>query len=498
MNNIPKNLYRPEQVQQLDRIAIQEHGIPGMTLMERAGAAAFGVMQKLWPRARRVAVLCGVGNNGGDGYIVARLAASAGMRVVIYQVGDHTRLKGDALTAYERLEGSHVDIHPFDEGHTLELFDVVIDSMLGTGLKGEVKAEWRLAIDMLNSIARGRPHVLAIDIPSGLDANNGNMLGAAVRADATVTFIGMKQGLLTGVGPAFCGELFFNDLKVPYQVYNDVPVSCVRIELDDYASFLQARERDSHKGDFGHVLIVGGDLGMSGAARLAAEAALRCGAGLVSVATRARHAYVLNQTRPELMCHAIEEARELTALLGKASVVAIGPGLGQGEWSQAMLARVMETDLPLVVDADALSLIAREPCTSQRWVLTPHPGEAARLLDCATSDIQVDRFTAATNIQQQYDGVCVLKGAGTIVAAAGQPPGLCTDGNPGMASGGMGDVLTGIIAALIAQGLSLAEAAALGVCLHASAADRSAQLDGERGLLASDIFPHLRALVNEW
>lgn len=498
MNNIPKNLYRAEQVQQLDRIAIQEHNIPGMTLMERAGAAAYNVMQKLWPRARRVAVLCGVGNNGGDGYIVARLAAAAGMRVVIYQVGDHSRLKGDALTAFERLEGSHIDIHPFDEGHTLELFDVVIDSMLGTGLSGEVKAEWRLAIDTLNSIVRGRPHVLAIDIPSGLDANNGSILGSAVRADATITFIGMKQGLLTGAGPAYCGELFFNDLKVPYQVYNNVPVSSVRIELDDYASFLQPRERDSHKGDFGHVLIVGGDHGMSGAARLAAEAAARCGAGLLSVATRARHAHVLNQGRPELMCHAVEDVRDLSPLLDKASVVGIGPGLGQSEWSQAMLARVLETDLPLVVDADALSLIAREPCSSSRWILTPHPGEAARLLGCSTPEIQQDRFAAATKIQAQYQGICILKGAGTIVATAGQPPALCTDGNPGMASGGMGDVLTGIIASLIAQQLPLAEAAALGVSLHACAADRSAQFDGERGMLASDLFPHLRALMNEW
>jgi NAD(P)H-hydrate epimerase len=259
-------------------------------------------------------------------------------------------------------------------------------------------------------------------------------------------------------------------------------------------AWLPPRARASHKGDYGHVLVVGGDHGMAGAVRLAGEAAARTGSGLVSIATRAAHAAVIAAACPELLCHGVECARDLRVLLQRASVVAIGPGLGQSAWAHDMLAAVLQMRLPRVVDADALNLLAQEPMQCDHWVLTPHPGEAARLLGMTTKQVQADRLQAAQALQQRYGGVCVLKGAGTLVCTS-ESVAICEAGNPGMASGGMGDVLTGVIAGLLAQGLSLVDAACAGVYIHAKAGDRAAQ-EGERGLLASDVLPHLRKLVN--
>jgi NAD(P)H-hydrate epimerase len=338
--------------------------------------------------------------------------------------------------------------------------------------------------------------VLAIDIPSGLNADSGQPLGAAVVANATVTFIGMKQGLLTGAAPDYCGRLYFSNLDVPQTVYDSVSPSARRVTRTQLMDRLGPRPRTAHKGHFGHVLIIGGDAGYVGAARMAAEAAARVGAGLVSVATRRVHASALATSFPVAMSHGVESAAELNALLPRASVVAIGPGLGRSDWALGLLAQVLESPLPAVVDADALNLLAAEPCMRQDWILTPHPGEAARLLQTNTTAIQADRFAAALNIQKCCGGVCVLKGAGTVIAATGGQLSVCDSGNPGMSSGGIGDVLTGVIAGLLAQGLNLDDAARLGVCLHAEAGDRAAEVGGERGLIATDLMPWLSRLAN--
>ncbi len=256
---------------------------------------------------------------------------------------------------------------------------------------------------------------------------------------------------------------------------------------------LQRKPTDD-KGHFGHVLVVGGDFCMSGAARLAGEAAARAGAGLVSVATHAEHAAIISAAVPELMCHGVEDSASLMPLLRRASVVAIGPGLGKSPWAQALLGVMLQSDLPMVVDADALNLLAIEPAKKDNWILTPHPGEAARLLGQTVEEVQSDRTAAAIELQKKYGGVVVLKGAGTVVVDSEEVIGICGEGNPGMASGGMGDVLTGVIAGLLAQGLSLSQAARLGVCLHARAGDSAAE-EGQRGLLASDLFPFIRRLV---
>jgi hydroxyethylthiazole kinase-like uncharacterized protein yjeF len=263
------------------------------------------------------------------------------------------------------------------------------------------------------------------------------------------------------------------------------------------ASHLKPRAHAAHKGDFGHVLVVGGDQGMDGAVRLAATAALRTGAGLVSVVTRQEHVSQVNATRPELMCHGVQSPHELAPLIKKASVVVVGPGLGQSDWSRALLSAVLASALPLVVDADALNLLSQQKnVRCDHWVLTPHPGEASRLLNCSNADVQKDRLAAVTALQARFGGVCVLKGAGTLILGTDHKIYQCEEGNPGMASAGMGDVLAGIIGAWIAQGFSIDVAAQMGVAVHAAAGDRAATT-GERGLLASDLIENLRALVNE-
>ena len=286
-DKLPHALYRAEQVRKLDRLAIEEHGIPGITLMERAGAAAFDLLRRRWPSARRVVILCGAGNNAGDGYVVARLALYAGLQVRVLYLKEPTELRGDALTAARAYLDSEGAAEPFAGRLPVEA-DVLVDALLGTGLEREVAGIWREAIEALN--AHPAP-VLAVDIPSGLHADSGAVLGAAARADATISFIGLKQGLFTGLGPEHCGEVSFDALDVPAAIYGHMILGARRLDWSQQRTLLAPRPRAAHKGSFGHVLVVGGTLGYSGAARLAGEAAARSGAGLVSLATRPEPAH---------------------------------------------------------------------------------------------------------------------------------------------------------------------------------------------------------------
>lgn len=486
----PLNLYRAEQVRAMDRFIIDRLGIPGAELMRRAGSAAFAVMREVWPEARTVSVLCGSGNNGGDGYILARLALETGMDVRVYPLASMNQLQGDALgacRAYRDAGGPALDFAPAD----FEGAEVLVDGLLGTGLDREVGERYAEAI---RAIDRFRGGVLALDIPSGLDADTGRPRGCAVKADATVSFVGLKQGLFTGEGLAHCGRIFFHDLDAPRETLRlETPAAAL---APIWRQGLPPRSRAAHKGNFGHALIIGGELGYSGAARLAAEAAARVGAGLISIATRPEHAGLMNIARPELMCRGVTDARDLEPLFGRANVVAVGPGLGQGAWSKAMFAAALACGLPLVADADALNLMAHTPLRRDDWVLTPHPGEAARLLQTTAAAVQADRFAAVQALRKRYGGTVVLKGSGTLVLGASGRPWVCIQGNPGMAGGGMGDVLTGAIAGLIAQGMPPEEAALTGVRLHGAAGDKAAEEGGERGLLAGDLAPWLRRLVN--
>ncbi len=486
MDSLPLKLYRAEQVRRLDTLAIQQYKIPGYELMNRAGLFAFECTINRYPKIRSIAIFCGSGNNAGDGYVVARMAKEAGISTTVYSVSPVEKLHGDALTAFQEYITSDGKVIAFQEGMKCDA-ELTMDALLGTGLDRDVKGVYANAIKTINSLQNP---VVSLDIPSGLNADTGMVMGNVVNADMTVTFIGLKQGLFTGQAKDFCGEIRFSSLNVPDEVYREVSHSSLRLDQP----VIKPRSRCSHKGNHGHVLVIGGDSGFSGAAIMAAEAAARAGAGLVSVATRKSHAGLLNINRPELMCHGVENFEQIEPLLNKASVIAIGPGLGQSEWSRFLFEKALEFEKPMVIDADGLNLLSQQSITNGNWVLTPHPGEAARLLHCTTSEIQKDRFAAVTAIQHQYNGVCVLKGAGTLIFG-GRETQVSTTGNPGMASGGFGDVLTGFIAGLIAQGLRNEDAAMAGVYLHGEAADLAAQ-EGERGLLASDLMPHIRKLVN--
>ncbi len=498
-SELPADLYRAAGVRELDRVAIQQFGIPGFTLMSRAGAAAFALLRQRWPQAKRIAVLCGVGNNGGDGYVIAALAQQAGLQPRVIQVGDAAKSRGDALTALQQAQQGGVPFQPFSAVSALEQNDLIVDALLGTGLSGDVRGDYAAAINAIND--SGVP-VLAVDIPSGLCADSGSVLGCAVKAAATITFIGLKQGLLTGQAPDCTGDLFFASLDVPAAVYNEITPSAKQVLPQQIRQWLPPRSRLSHKGSNGHVLVIGGDHGMGGAAAMAAEAAGRVGAGLVSVITRPEHIAPVLARRPECM---VTANPDLTPFLNKATVIVIGPGLGQREWGQSLLRQALASDLPLVLDADALNLLAQwqqddpslqQPEKRHRRVITPHPGEAARLLRKNTAEILRNRFDTVQALQQQYAAAAVLKGAGSLIAGESGQIWLSRTGNPGMGSGGMGDVLSGVIGGLIAQGLPLEPATAAAVWMHGRAADLAARQNGERGLLATDLMPWLHRLAN--
>jgi len=494
LHQLPISLYTAQQVRELDRIAIQDCGIPGIKLMKRAGYAVFQQLISRWPGAP-ITVFCGAGNNGGDGYIVAALAAESCLPVEVVQVAPADKLSGDARKAYDYAVQAGVDMRPFTD--CLELQSgVLVDAMLGTGLSGAVREPFAQAIRLMNH--SGLP-VVAVDTPSGLSSDIGVAGDPCVTAAVTVTFIGLKQGLFTGEGPEYTGELLFSDLRVPDVVYHQVVPAARRLDLNDLLSWLPRRRRDAHKGHFGHVLVVGGELGFGGAVAMAGEAALRSGAGLVSVATRPEHVTALLARCPELMVNGVTSGQQISSLLDRASVLVVGPGLGRTPWSEQLLRAALAADKPTVLDADGLNLVAEGGFSvgdSRRWVMTPHPGEAARLLGTTAADVQGDRFAAVRELQHRYGCPVLLKGAGSLVCTAAPEPVIaCCGGNPGMASGGMGDVLSGIAGALLAQGIPPDRALPLAVGLHGEAADRAA-VDGERGLRATDLLGPLRRLVN--
>ncbi|MDH5472865.1 MAG: NAD(P)H-hydrate dehydratase [Gammaproteobacteria bacterium] len=491
MAQIPNQLYSVTATRQLDKIAIEDFKIPGYSLMSKAGDAVFKVLQNEFPLAKRILVCCGAGNNAGDGYVVARLAHKAGLDVDLVSLTDVSKLTGDAQQAYRDWKSLGHQLSRIT-AELLDHVDVIVDALLGTGVDREVTGDWKKLIDQINNATTP---VIAVDVPSGLNADTGDVFGVAVKADVTVSFIAQKKGLFTYMGPEYSGRLFFYDLNVPPAVYKSVVSDAALLDWDNLKTQFVKRHKNSHKGDFGHVLVIGGDYGMAGAVRLAGEAALRTGAGMVTVLTRPEHVSVITAGCPELMVVGSGKGHIPQDLLTKIQSIVIGPGLGRDSWSMNLLAQVLQTRIPKLVDADALNLLTIEDPARDDWVLTPHPGEAARLLELSSKDIQQNRFWAVDELQQQYGGVIVLKGCGSLIRYQGAVADVCPYGNPGMSTAGMGDVLSGVIGALIAQGFSLAAAARTGVCLHARAGDLAAQ-QGERGMKASDLFAEIRTLVN--
>ena len=471
-----------------------------MELMQTAGQAAFALLQRQWPNARSIVVFCGGGNNGGDGFVLARLAKMQGFSVTIYAIKNVNDLSGLAQEMANACQALNIPIR-FWENQPINFTktDVLIDALLGSGLEGIVKGCFKTAINCINQ--SGKP-VLAIDIPSGLNANTGQCQGNTVKASHTITFIGLKQGLFTSDGPEYCGKITCDSLNIPQHFYKKIKPTAYLFNKEILKKFLKKRPRTANKGCYGHVLIVGGDYGMAGAVRMAAEAALRIGSGLVSVATHAEHRCIVNAQCPEIMCHAIKTSKALEPLINQATVIVAGPGLGQTDWSIALLTECLKAQSkPLLLDADALNLISKKINLAKfklvnKLILTPHPGEAGRLLFTTTKKIQENRFEAIMKLQKKYHATVVLKGAGTLITSEKTSPIVCTQGNPGMATAGMGDVLSGIIGGLLAQGLPNFESAQIGVYLHARAADMAAAKCGERGLMATDLFYFLQKLSN--
>ena len=484
----PDALYSAAQVRDLDARLIAA-GTPGFELMHRAAHAAWRAIRRHWPDGRQLTVLAGHGNNAGDGYLIAALAKRAGWQVTVLAVGDCSALRGDAQDAYQEALSDQVDIRPWQPQ---ALSGIVVDALLGTGLRGDIRDPYGSVIQTVND--SGLP-VMAVDIPSGLCADTGRTLGVAVRADLTVTFIGLKVGLFTGDAPDLVGELVFDDLQADASIVEQAPVSVKRLDTFNLPT-PKSRPRTAHKGMFGRVLVIGGDLGFGGAALLSTESTLRSGAGMVTLATRPEHISAALTRFPEVMSAGISSANQLMALIEPATVLVVGPGLGQHSWGRSLLSAAANADRPQVWDADALNQLAAgwvELPTG--CVITPHPGEAARLLDVSTQDVQADRPSAARALAQKFNAVCVLKGSGSLIADPAGDLALVDHGHPAMATGGLGDVLAGVIGALLAQKMPPFEAACLGVWLHAVAGEQCGA--SGRGMAATDLIPVIRTLLEE-
>lgn len=474
-------------MREIDRAALVALDISGIELMRRAASAALRSLRRHWPQAQRIRVHCGPGNNGGDGFLLGVLAREAGLQVDMVALTPASH--GDAAAARAAWAAAGGELHAADALDDLPEPELQVDALYGIGLN---RAPEPAVAELIERINRSGVPVLALDVPSGLVADSGRCPGAAIHADITVTFIADKRGLHTGRAADHVGVLELATLGVPASAFAHVPPDARLLAADS----LPPRQRYANKGHYGHLLVIGGGKGMAGAVHLAGQAALRAGAGLVSVATRVEHVDALNTARPELMAHGVDGPQALQPLLDRADTLALGPGLGQSAWSHALWLTALDGGNPLVLDADGLNLLAKEPRRfTAPTVLTPHPGEAARLLGCTVEQVEHDRFAAARELAARFAAVVVLKGAGTLVADPDGRLDVCPWGNPGMASGGMGDLLTGIVAALLAQGCDARQAACLGVGLHARAGDFAAR-EGERGLLASDLLAPLRRLGN--
>ncbi|WP_263140957.1 NAD(P)H-hydrate dehydratase [Pseudomonas sp. RIT-PI-AD] len=489
LDDLPSSLYSAAQVRDLDARLIAS-GTPGFELMQRAARAAWRAVLRRWPRAGALTVLAGGGNNAGDGYLIAALARRAGWSAEVLSLGDPGALAGDAARAHADAWQAGVTVQAWST--EAQARGVLVDALLGTGFKGELRAPCAAAIRWIN--ASGLP-VLAVDIPSGLMADSGHVADVAVRAELTLTFIGLKLGLFTGEGPEMVGDLEFDDLQADPERVSETPSVAQRLTRETVPK-LAPRPKTAHKGQFGRLLAVGGDIGLGGSILLSSESALRTGAGMVTLATRAEHVGAALARLPEVMSKGLRSANQLLALAEKADVLVVGPGLGQEAWGRSLLSAACRRPVPQVWDADALNLLAEGGVSLPKGaVITPHPGEAGRLLGRSTAEVQADRPAAARELAARYGCCVILKGAGSLIAAPGEPLRLCDHGHPAMAGAGFGDVLAGVVGSLLAQGMQAYPAACLAVWLHARAGE---QLGGRgRGMTASDLIPAIRQLLEE-
>lgn len=504
------------QMKEFDRRTIAECGVPGETLMGRAGLGVARAVENLagtsgYGRAP-VCLFAGRGNNGGDAFVAARHLHEWGVDVCVWMTGEKKAVRGDALVHLNRLISAGPTV-----GELLEPADcddlalsgcdcgIVVDGVLGTGLTGPARGVAAGAIRCINTFGADRP-VVAIDIPSGLNADTGEAPGEAVRADLTVTLGFPKIGLAAPEALDYVGTVDVVDIGIPEFLSARVVSEMELITADDLRAVCPRRRRDTHKGSFGHVLLIGGSPGFSGAVAMAADAALRSGVGLVSVLAPRGIVPVVAGIVPEAMVHGADETPEGTlsascldewkARLDGFDAVLAGPGMTTHEHSRRLVSELLSTaGAPLVLDADALNVFAGEATllgqTARRLAVTPHPGEAGRLLGCTAADVQRDRPHHVRLLSEKTGGVVVLKGGGTLVTAPERPVGINLTGNPGMATGGTGDVLGGLLAGLLAQSVEPYDAACAAVYLHGVAGDEAAWHGSQAGLTAGDLIETL-------
>ena len=478
-------LYAPQSVYRLDQAAVAIDGFSEIELMQRAGQSVWRALTERWPELSGLCVFAGSGNNGGDAFVVALCALEQGVPVQMLVQGDLRKQSPTSAHFTKLFQQAGGQFEPW-RGQALR-GDVIVDGLLGIGLERELDADWQALIETINRHPAAR---VAIDIPSGLNGLTGTPQPVALRADLTVSFIGLKAGLCLADGPDYCGELRFEDLGVSTHARSGVEAL---LEVADSCELPPPRRQNTHKNHYGNLLIVGGDDGMSGAVTLAARAALRSGAGLVNALVHPGCRGNL-AAFPEIMVRGWDA---LEAKLDAASVVVVGPGLGDGDDASRCLEILTRARQPLVVDASALKAGFLSALQSEQVVITPHPGEAAVLLETSARLVQSDRVGACTRLAETFDATAVLKGAGTLIAARGQRGLLQRHGHAGMASAGMGDVLSGIIGAFLGQGMAPLAAARAGVLVHALAAERFCEGRDPIGLIASDLIEAIPAVVAE-
>lgn len=479
----------------------RSHGGHCYTLMERAGAGVLRRLLKAVPHPHLVWIFAGKGNNGGDGYVVARLLKEQGIAHRVFAVGKpHPGTEANAACENFRQAGGFIEYGLPEDGATRP--DAIVDALLGTGIDSAPRApfdEWILFIN------RTHAFTLSIDVPSGLNADSGQAPGDCVSAQLTVAALALKPGLFTGQAPDYCGQVVLEDLGLNLNsdpgltelISRSGQLPMLQRTYEEILDDLPVRQPSSHKGDAGRVLIIGGAEGYGGAAVLASMAALRAGAGLVKAVIDPVNIPALNAACPEIMTADASDASAVSAALNWADCIAIGPGLGQSEAALSLVKQVMAQGKSTVYDADALNLMARHQLRPEGslHILTPHPGEAARLLGQSVPEINADRLDSARRLQDRYGGCVLLKGAGSIICD-GRRLNIIREGSPAMASGGMGDVLTGLTAAFLAQGLAPKMAILAAACVHG----RAGALAGQSGIIgtaASDLLPFIRRLVNK-
>jgi NAD(P)H-hydrate epimerase len=495
MGSLSQTVYSADQVKKFEVVAAEMRGIEMYQLMERAGKAVFGAARSNYTNCPYWLVFAGTGNNGGDAYVVARLAKEAGISVQLVSLSSKKTLTGYAVKAQNNWLSAGGELLPF-KGVEVHANTLIVDGLLGNGVSRQLEGQYKQVVEWMNQT--GAP-IVSIDIPTGIQADTGVVCGVAVKANLTVTFVGQKSGLVTGAGRGYAGKIIFDDLGISHD-FESLAQPTAKLISYQCLKPLPKRPDDIFKGQCGKLLCIGSNQGMPGAIRLSAEAGLRSGAGLVKVLCHEKSVNAVISGRPELMVNSAVD--ELTQLVDWADAIIIGPGLGRNDWAQALLASLLslhkENAKPLIVDADALTLLSQMP---DEWVnltnsiITPHSGEAARLLTTTVAEIDKNRYKSAKKLAEKFGTLVVLKGAGTIIQNS-STAWVCEDGNPGMATAGMGDLLCGILGALVVNGLPLETAVQYAVCIHSRAADIVAAEKGPKGLLASDLFEPLRRLVN--